>query len=69
MSFWWRDDDVLTVVQYEPLYVLHDLTVALSSSVCHLTRVFAIVVDCSWLGVEDERDGEESFDPFDLRLC
>jgi len=60
---------VLTVVQYEPLDVLHNLTVAFSSGVRHSTCISAIIVDSSGLRMKDERDSEESFDPFDLRLC
>jgi len=60
---------VLTVVQYEPLDVLHNLTVTFSSGVRHSTCISAIIVDSSRLRVKDERDSEESFDPFNLRIC
>ena len=59
----------LTVVQYKPFYILHDLTVALSGSVGHPIGIGTFSVDGSWLGVKDERDSEKSFDPFDLSLC
>lgn len=45
-------------------YIAHDFGVATMSLFRHLGDAVAVSKDACWLGVEDERHGQEALDPF-----
>lgn len=53
-----------TVVVDHEFYIAHDFGVATMSLFRHLGDAVTVSKDACWLGVEDERHGEEALDPF-----
>lgn len=55
------------VVNHE-LDITHNLGIAAVSLLGHLGDAGSISKDTSWLGVEDERYGQETLDPFCISM-